>query len=69
MFRNKSSMVDEVADSIVWTVSEWASCDMEFSGVPSMLCCFLGKIAFMVEERGVLSFIPLGSALQMVSLS
>lgn len=50
MFRNKSSMVDEVADSIVWTVSEWASCDMEFSGVPSMLCCFLGKIAFMVEE-------------------
>lgn len=32
-FRNKKATVEEVADSIVWSVSNWASRDKEFEGV------------------------------------
>lgn len=34
IFRNKSKLVEEVVDSIVWSVSGWVSKRKEFDGVP-----------------------------------
>eukprot|EP00268_Persea_americana_P003216 TRINITY_DN10969_c0_g1_i9.p1 TRINITY_DN10969_c0_g1~~TRINITY_DN10969_c0_g1_i9.p1 ORF type:complete len:116 (+),score=13.54 TRINITY_DN10969_c0_g1_i9:312-659(+) len=34
LFRNRSKSVEEVVESIVWSVSEWVSRKKEFHGVP-----------------------------------